>query len=86
MATFSDSLSAIKEWETLRFLPSVHPAKLATVVQELVNAIESDRVRIAELESIIADGGNRNRRMLTRHDIERRGNRMSTIPGPHELK
>tara|TARA_Y100000389_G_scaffold205134_1_gene263787 strand:+ start:4078 stop:4341 length:264 start_codon:yes stop_codon:yes gene_type:complete len=52
-------------------LPSIQPAELATVIQELINAIESDRARIAELESIIAKRDYRNRRMLLRHDAER---------------
>jgi hypothetical protein len=77
MANFTDCLSAIKEWETQRFLPSVHPAKLATVVQELINAIESDRLRIAELEAFIEDSASR---VHTEHHIKRRGNRCVKLP------
>ena len=70
MTSFPESNAAIAEWETRTFLPTVIPAKLATVITELTTAITASNKKIeameVELQRLRKQVG-----MSHRHEVER---------------
>lgn len=51
---YPEADAAIREWETKTFFPTVNPAKLATVVQELIQALNTATKRVDNLEMQLA--------------------------------
>ena len=71
MADYPEAKAAIDEWETKTFFQSVSPAKLATVVQELMEALTTATKRIDGLEQELAIL-RRQAGLCARHQDERR--------------